>query len=39
MSIDYLMWGADHPMYPKEETSDTEGEEKEETEGDRDQAP
>ena len=36
--INYPVWDADHPMYRKEEPSDTEGKEKEETEGDRAQA-
>ena len=33
--IGNLVWDGDHPMCRKDETSDTEGEEKEETEGKR----
>ena len=36
--IEYVVWNADHPMYRKEENSDTEGDEKEEPERDRAQA-
>ena len=38
LGIGDLVWDGDHPMYRKEETSDTEGEEKEETEGKKAQA-